>query len=110
MISTSAVDLELLVREGRFSQSLYEALRGMSIALPPLRDRGFDIIRLAERFIAIRCVHDGREPDAVRLRPDAIDALLRHPWPGNLTEIVAVMYRACAAATNDRISAADLAI
>lgn len=110
VISTTTADLALRVREGRFSAPLYEALRASSITLPPLRERGGDVILLAEDFLAQGCVRDGREPDAERLQADAIDALLRYSWPGNVRELRDAISRARLAAAGDRISAADISI
>ena len=109
MIATTEVDLALEVQAGRFDRALEEVLSASSIHLPPLRTRGSDVILLAEYIFASWCIHDEREPNAVRLLPDAFDALLRHPWPGNVAEVRGVLWKA-ASLGGHVIRAADLSL
>jgi DNA-binding NtrC family response regulator len=75
-------DLRKLVRAGSFREDLYYRLAGLSVELPPLRERREDIVPLAEHFLA----HDG---DGVQrgFSADARARLLAHRWPGNAREL-----------------------
>jgi DNA-binding NtrC family response regulator len=75
-------DLKKLVRAGTFREDLYYRLAGISVELPPLRDRKDDIIPLAEHFLA-------QERDGVerRFSADARARLVAHRWPGNAREL-----------------------
>jgi DNA-binding NtrC family response regulator len=102
--------LAWMIATTEVNRALEEVLSASSIRLPQLRERGFDVILLAEYILASRCIHNGLEPDALRLLPDAIDTLLRHPWPGNLAELTAVLWKAASAAGSPGIGAADLSL
>ncbi|MCU0984639.1 MAG: sigma-54 dependent transcriptional regulator [Acetobacteraceae bacterium] len=73
------------VRVGRFREDLYYRLHVIPIELPPLRERGEDIVMLAERFLSRFSAEEGKRFHA--LAPDARAALLAHPWPGNVREL-----------------------
>ncbi|HYR19551.1 MAG TPA: sigma 54-interacting transcriptional regulator, partial [Myxococcales bacterium] len=75
-------DLKKLVRAGSFREDLYYRLAGLSVELPPLRERREDIVPLAEHFLA-------QEPDGVQrgFSADARARLLAHGWPGNAREL-----------------------
>ncbi|HEX3128716.1 MAG TPA: sigma 54-interacting transcriptional regulator, partial [Thermoanaerobaculia bacterium] len=74
-------DLSAMVAERTFRQDLYFRLRGGSVTLPPLRDRGADVLLLAERFLS----GNGRLSQAAR------DRLLGYSWPGNVRELQNVL-------------------
>lgn len=80
------------VEAGRFRLDLYYRLQVFPITLPPLRDRGTDLLALAEHFVAHFSAQGGSSHS---LSTDAMSALLRHPWPGNVRELRNVMERAC---------------
>jgi two-component system repressor protein LuxO len=73
------------VRAGRFREDLYYRLHVIPIALPPLRERGDDILRIAEAFLARFATEEGKRFRG--LAPDARAALLAHTWPGNVREL-----------------------
>ncbi|HSF38785.1 MAG TPA: sigma 54-interacting transcriptional regulator [Thermoanaerobaculia bacterium] len=79
-------DLAAGVREGRFRQDLYYRLKVGSVTLPPLRDRGEDVLLLADRFLA-----RAADEKIVRLSPEARARLLSYPWPGNVRELENVL-------------------
>jgi hypothetical protein len=85
-------DLMELVREGRFREDLYYRLQVVPIVVPPLRDRPEDIPVLARYFIR-QLTPEGEPPV---LGPDALAALLAHPWRGNVRELRNVIERALA--------------
>jgi len=80
------------VEAGRFRLDLYYRLQVFPITLPPLRERGTDLLALAEYFIT---QFSGRGEQAHSLSSEAMAAMLRHPWPGNVRELRNVIERAC---------------
>ena len=83
VVTASHRDLEAMVREGSFRQDLYYRLRGAVVVLPPLRDRGADVLLLAEHLLSRQAA--GRPPP--KLSPAARARLLAHAWPGNVREL-----------------------
>src|SRR5262245_23093391 len=84
IITASNDDLAAAVRAHKFREDLYHRLAVVTLRLPPLRDRGADVLRLAEHFLAGACTEYGLPPK--RLAPDAVTTLLQYPWPGNVRE------------------------
>jgi DNA-binding NtrC family response regulator len=91
VISATNVDLERRVREGRFRQDLWFRLAGELICLPPLRERGTDVLLLARHFLRAQAAGRGAAPPV--LPPEAEAALLAHSWPGNVRELQNEMRR-----------------
>jgi two-component system, NtrC family, response regulator AtoC len=85
VMSTTTRDLFEEVRAGRLRSELYYRMNGVCFRLPPLREHKEDIPSLVEFFLTKHAMQLGR-PRPV-LRPDAEDALLNHPWPGNIREL-----------------------
>jgi two-component system repressor protein LuxO len=73
------------VKAGRFREDLYYRLHVVPIELPPLRERGEDILMLAERFLARFAAEEGKRFTAIGAEARA--ALLAHAWPGNVREL-----------------------
>ena len=91
---------------GRFRKDLLYRLNTIHIHLPPLRDRGDDIVHLAQRFITR---HAQRHRSAVDGFSDAaVSALRRYAWPGNVRELSHVIERAVLMASGRTIGPADL--
>ena len=107
VVSASHKDLQKAVADGRFRQDLYYRLVGAEIAIPPLRERGPDVIELAEAFLAR--VRAKRQAPS-KFSAEAITALTSYGWPGNVRELRHAVERACAIATSDVIEAADLSL
>jgi two-component system response regulator AtoC len=84
--------LPSLVSEGKFRRDLYYRLAGITIPIPPLRERRVEIARLAELFLASTNRLAQRPP--ATLSADALDILERHSWPGNVRELKNVVERA----------------
>jgi len=102
-------DLPARVADGSFRQDLYFRLNGVSITIPPLRERTSEIGPLAAAFAAGAAAAMGRAAPA--LRADAMDLLLMHPWPGNIRELRNVIERAvvvCLGDGRDTIGVEDL--
>jgi two-component system, NtrC family, response regulator AtoC len=92
IISATNTDLSVAVRERRFREDLYHRLAVIPIFLPPLRERGPDIVLLAERFLAKACADYGLA--AKRLSSAAAARLCAYHWPGNVRELANVIERA----------------
>jgi DNA-binding NtrC family response regulator len=101
-------DLEQAVRRGEFREDLYHRLRVLGIAVPPLRERGDDVLELAEHFLAS---HAARYGVAVpQLSASARAALQAYRWPGNVRELANVMERAVLLAESPTLEPRDLAM
>ena len=107
VMAATSRDLEKEVAEGRFRQDLYFRLNVMRVAVPPLRERGGDILLLGQHFI-----QRSRKPSRpiVGMTPAAARALLAYSWPGNVRELEHCILSAVAIARYDHITAADLPI
>jgi DNA-binding NtrC family response regulator len=93
-------DLEVEVARGTFRQDLFFRLNGITIVIPPLRERRDEIERLAQTFIAAASRHRPRPP---RLSPEALGMLLAYSWPGNVRELRNVIERAVVLSSGDEI-------
>jgi DNA-binding NtrC family response regulator len=95
-----------LVKEGKFRQDLYYRLLGLPIELPPLRQRGNDVILLAKYFVNEFCRENNMDPKTIT---DESKQLLRtYHYPGNIRELKAVMELACVMTNGDKIKPAHL--
>ncbi len=106
VIAASNKDLELEMGEGNFRQDLYYRLGVISVSLPPLRERGDDIILLAKSFLSRFSKDYGK-----RIRgfsPEAIRAMMEYRWPGNVRELENKVKRAIIMADGNVIQAQDL--
>jgi DNA-binding NtrC family response regulator len=99
-------DLDRLVQEGRLREDLYYRIRGIPLAVPPLRERGGDVTALARRLVDRIGIEVGRP--GVRLSPDAEAALAAHSWPGNIRELRNVLEHAVLLSARDLLDASDL--
>ncbi len=92
LIAATNKDLELEVAAGRFRKDLYFRLNGITLRVPPLRERSTEIFPLARHFLQIFCTQLGsRVPEPTR---EALELLGRHDWPGNIRELRNVIERA----------------
>jgi DNA-binding NtrC family response regulator len=85
LICATNRNLENLVREGLFREDLLYRINTIQIELPPLRERGHDIIILAEYFLK-KYTNKYKKPD-IRINRQAHDKLLNYFWPGNIREL-----------------------
>jgi DNA-binding NtrC family response regulator/tetratricopeptide (TPR) repeat protein len=106
IISASNVDLRAAIQERRFREDLYQRLSGLTLTLPPLRERGDDVIMLAEHYLA-RASADFSLPPRT-LTSDARACLLGYRWPGNVRELANTMERAALLADTPQVTAAVL--
>lgn len=96
------------VKSGRFREDLYYRLLGLQIHLPPLRERGNDVLLLAKYFIEQFCKEN--QMLSKSLSPDAQKKLLEHPFPGNVRELKSVAELAAAMASGQTIEEDDIMI
>jgi DNA-binding NtrC family response regulator len=92
IIAASNRDLLQEAKKGNFREDLYYRLSDLITTLPPLRDRGEDVLLLARTFLQDISLELNRRPP--RLTPEAIMLLNRHQWPGNVRELKSTMKRA----------------
>ncbi|KGI76808.1 sigma-54 dependent transcriptional regulator [Oleiagrimonas soli] len=108
VIAATHVDLEKAVADGRFREDLYYRLNVLRLPVPPLRDRGADILRLARHFLdAFRREH-AAGTHVRDFGPEAETALCTFAWPGNVRELMNRVRRAAVVAESPLIGAADL--
>jgi transcriptional regulator with PAS, ATPase and Fis domain len=94
------------VRARRFRRDLFYRLSVLPIEIPPLRERGDDVLVLAQRLLAEAAAEVGRP--GLSLSPEALTALRAHAWPGNVRELRNVLLRAAATAPEAELRASDL--
>ena len=90
LLAATNRDLEEEIRRGSFRADLFYRLNVIAVHLPPLRQRGDDILLLAEAFLA----RSARGGEPKQLAPGARDALLAYGWPGNVRELENALERA----------------
>jgi DNA-binding NtrC family response regulator len=106
LVASTDRDLGTLAGAGMFNAELWRRLEPGVIALPPLRERGDDVLILASRFAA-RSARERRKAEP-RFTDAALDALQAYPWPGNVRELEALVRRLVAASENGVVDAPDL--
>jgi two-component system, NtrC family, nitrogen regulation response regulator NtrX len=106
VIAATNKNLEEEIRKGRFREDLYFRLNVIPLAVPPLRERGNDIVLLANHFLRRFAADTGRKPKT--LEPDAVAALRAYSWPGNVRELRNLAERLTILVPHDAISAVDL--
>jgi transcriptional regulator with GAF, ATPase, and Fis domain len=109
IVAATNRDLRKEVAEGRFREDLYFRLAVIDIELPPLRDRGDDILTLARYLIARYAKEFGLKFDPANcLDQGAISAMLRYSWPGNIRQLENHIKKALVLAESSQIRASDL--
>jgi len=108
LITATNRDLRAQIAVGAFREDLYYRLNVIEIRVPPLRDRGSDVLELFRHYLRQAC-------DAHRLGPqeltrEAEQVLLEYEWPGNVREIRNITERLALRDSNQPITAADLAL
>lgn len=102
IIVASNQNLQESVTSGKFRQDLYYRLYGFPVELPPLRERGNDIIILAKHFIKAFCSENNLSLKTIT--QPAIDKLLSYPFPGNIRELKSVIELAITVTDTDEIT------
>src|SRR4029453_11330051 len=106
VVSATNVDLPRRVAEGRFRQDLWFRLKVHCLVVPPLRERGSDVLLLARHFLAEQARM--ARVEAPRLSPEAEEALLAFAWRGNVRELEHEMQRLVVRAPGGLVSREDL--
>ena len=106
VVAATNQPLEELIAQKKFREDLFFRLNVVSLTLPPLCRRGEDILLLAEHFLETFCYQIGRQIPV--LSPCAREALLSHPWPGNIRELRNTIERVCYLCSEDTVRAEDL--
>lgn len=94
------------VKAGRFREDLYYRLLGLPIELPPLRDRGNDIVVLAKHFVDDFVKEN--DMGKLQITPEAQKKLLNYDWPGNVRELKAVVELASVLCDDGKITDMDI--
>jgi DNA-binding NtrC family response regulator len=106
VVAATHRDLLEEVRKGRFREDLYYRLAVVSIHMPPLRERGGDVVLIARHFVAQLCGELKRPP--VQFTAEALAALRGHAWPGNIRELRNAVERAVLLAEGPTVTPEDL--
>jgi two-component system nitrogen regulation response regulator NtrX len=106
VIAATNKSLDEEIRFGRFREDLFFRLNVIPIFVPPLRDRGDDVVRLAEHFVAELSREYGRR--AKTFAADALEVIRAYRWPGNVRELRNVIERLMIMVPSDLIQASDL--
>lgn len=106
LLAATNQPLPWLMAQGRFRQDVFDRLAVLMVHLPPLRERGEDVIHLARRFLAEEGRRYGRGP--LRLSAAAERRLQQHSWPGNVRELKNVILRAVVFSRGNLIREQDL--
>jgi two-component system response regulator AtoC len=106
LIAATNRDLAQLVSEKKFREDLYYRLNVVQIRVPPLRERKEDIPLLANAFLKEISQRDNKPFRP--LSPEAMDALLRYEWPGNIRELKGAIDSGVTLATGNQITLQDL--
>ena len=106
LISSTNLDPEAAVREGRLRQDLYFRINTITVSLPPLRERATDIPLLARCFLERFRAKHARDVEAID--PESYRRLLAHRWPGNVRELEHAIERAVLVARGREITLSDL--
>jgi DNA-binding NtrC family response regulator len=105
LITATNKDLSAQVKEGLFREDLYYRLNTIQIVVPPLRDRGEDIVLLSEYYLKIYSAK--YEKPGLRFKSEALDKLLQYNWPGNIRELRHTIEKSVILCENNFISAGD---
>ena len=108
LICATHRNLQSLAAEGLFRQDLFYRINVLRLSLPPLRERGKDILHLAERMLQTQAERLGK--NLMRLSPRAIQAITTYQWPGNVRELEHAIERAVVLSDDEEIDNEALGI
>jgi len=107
VLAATNKDLKTAMQTGEFREDLYYRLSVVNIKVPPLRERGEDVVLLANAFLKRSCEEHRRK---LRFSPKALEALTRYAWPGNVRELENAVERAVIMAPGRLVEPPDLGI
>ena len=105
VVAATHQNLDALIASGRFREDLLYRLNVVELRLPPLRDRGDDVVELAREFLQSSAANGGHSADT--FSADAVAALRRFHWPGNVRQLQNVISRAVVLAEGNVVRAVD---
>jgi Nif-specific regulatory protein len=108
VISATHRNLPELISQGQFREDLYYRLRVIDIHVPPLRERGEDIVELAVQFLELFRLQMGRGP--LRFSAEALASMRSSLWPGNIRELKNAVERAVVLGQGDEVAVSDLGL
>jgi len=100
LVAATHKDLRAMVQRGEFREDLFFRIAAVEVHVPPLRERGDDIVQLAEHFVQRHGEDRGR---ALRIHSMTKQALRDYPWPGNVRELEHVIARAALLCEGDEV-------
>ncbi len=106
VIAATNVDLKKAMAAGNFREDLFYRLAVVQIVLPPLRERGEDVLLVAQNFLQQFSTECGKS--GLTFAPDAVRAMQRHAWPGNVRELQNRVRRAVIMGGSKRLTSEDL--
>ncbi len=106
LVAATNVNLQEAVRAGKFREDLYYRLSTVPIYIPPLRERGEDILMLFRKFSTD--FSEKNKIPAVKLTDDARELVLKYPWPGNVRQLKNVAEQVSILAMEKDVSAKEL--
>jgi sigma-54 dependent transcriptional regulator, acetoin dehydrogenase operon transcriptional activator AcoR len=107
IISATNRELEKMVEEGSFRRDLYYRLQVLNLEIPPLRDRGRDVILIANQFLENIAELSGEKKLVLSL--GAEEAMLSYSWPGNIRELKNAMNRLTVLSKSEEVTAQEVA-
>ena len=108
IIAATNINLETLVRKGKFRKDLYYRLSLINIFIPPLRERGEDVTLLANYFLE-KFIKEYNVKEK-KFTPDALEKLRHHSWPGNVRELRNIVESAVLMSQGTLITSSDIHI
>ncbi|MFQ5718300.1 MAG: sigma-54-dependent transcriptional regulator [Acidobacteriota bacterium] len=106
ILAATNVDLRTLVERGEFREDLYYRLNVLRVEIPPLRERREDVQLLADHFMKKYALENDRTISG--FEPEAMAALLDHPWPGNVRQLENAVTQGVVLSSGPRIALTDL--
>ena len=106
VLAATSENLMAAIRSRRFREDLYHRLAVVTVQLPPLRERGSDILLLARHYLDRACREYGLPMKS--FAPDAESALLSYTWPGNVRELANLMERVALLSEAEHVTASSL--
>jgi two-component system response regulator HydG len=106
LICATNQDLREMIARKRFREDLYYRINTIELVSPPLRERGEDIVDLAEHFLEKYSTK--HQKPGLALSPEALDVIRDHPWPGNVRQLQHSMERAVLMSEGRKIDPGDI--
>ena len=108
IIAATNKDLPTLIKIARFREDLYYRLNVINLSVPPLRERAEDIPVLAEHFLKMFAIKNNKPLKG--FTPQAMDRLIKHPWPGNVREMMNTVESAVVLSSSNFLTDGDIPI